>query len=270
MLGLAHGLKYSHRPGRDPPRHQGDEHPDRHQRRGQARRLRPGDDRGRRARRPRRSSQRTVDYSALERTCGSPKGDPRSDIFFLGCVFYQMLTGQLADARDRDQGHARQDAQAELRRIKPLSEHRYAPDPELCRIIEKMMKVDLKARYQTMDEVIDDLEAYEKQGSRRRSRGRGRRLRRSTSRRSSSTRCDDDAQADVGRRRRGRNRRPRPATAAAQRGRGCCPRTSSASRARRRSRTPSARPSRRWAIASSSSATPSAPPSATASSPPTP
>ena len=40
-------------------------------------------------------SQRTVDYSALERTCNSPKGDPRSDIYFLGCVFYQMLTGQL-------------------------------------------------------------------------------------------------------------------------------------------------------------------------------
>ena len=40
-------------------------------------------------------SQRTVDYSALERTCGSPKGDPRSDIYFLGCVFYHMLTGQV-------------------------------------------------------------------------------------------------------------------------------------------------------------------------------
>src|SRR5690349_11046090 len=40
-------------------------------------------------------SQRTVDYSALERTCKSPKGDPRSDIYFLGCVFYQMVTGQL-------------------------------------------------------------------------------------------------------------------------------------------------------------------------------
>src|SRR5262249_40157353 len=31
-------------------------------------------------------NQRTVDYSALERGCKSPKGDPRSDIYFLGCV----------------------------------------------------------------------------------------------------------------------------------------------------------------------------------------
>jgi len=45
--------------------------------------------------RPGVKSQRTVDYSALERTCNSPKGDPRSDIYFLGCVFYQMITGQL-------------------------------------------------------------------------------------------------------------------------------------------------------------------------------
>ena len=42
--------------------------------------------------------------------------------------------------------------------IKPLSEQRHAPDPELSRIIEKMMKVDLSARYQTIEDVIDDLE----------------------------------------------------------------------------------------------------------------
>jgi eukaryotic-like serine/threonine-protein kinase len=36
--------------------------------------------------RPGVKSQRTVDYSALERTCKSPKGDPRSDVYFLGCV----------------------------------------------------------------------------------------------------------------------------------------------------------------------------------------
>jgi CheY-like chemotaxis protein len=45
--------------------------------------------------------------------------------------------------------------------IKPVSEHRYSPDEELCRIIEKMMKMDLKARYQTVDEVVTDLKRFQ-------------------------------------------------------------------------------------------------------------
>ena len=44
--------------------------------------------------------------------------------------------------------------------IKPISEHRYAPDEEIGRIIEKMMKIDLKARYQTMDDVVADLDRF--------------------------------------------------------------------------------------------------------------
>ena len=44
--------------------------------------------------------------------------------------------------------------------IKPITEHRYAPDEEMSRIIEKMMKMDLKARYQTMDDVVADLGRY--------------------------------------------------------------------------------------------------------------
>jgi serine/threonine protein kinase len=104
---------------------------------------------------------RTVDYSALERTCGSEKGDLRSDIFFLGCVYYQMLTGQAAMAETETKDMLAKMLKRSFGAIKPLSDQRYAPDPELCRIVEKMMKVELKARYQTMDEVISDLEAYE-------------------------------------------------------------------------------------------------------------
>ena len=46
MIGLAEGLKYSHRAGRHPPRHQGDQHPDLQLGGRQARRLRPGHHRG--------------------------------------------------------------------------------------------------------------------------------------------------------------------------------------------------------------------------------
>lgn len=106
-------------------------------------------------------NQRTVDYSALERGCNSPKGDPRSDIYFLGCVFYQMLTGQLAMAEVESKDPLAKMLKRSFGAIKPLSDQRHAPDAELTRIIEKMMKVDLKARYQTMSEVRADLEAYQ-------------------------------------------------------------------------------------------------------------
>ena len=105
--------------------------------------------------------QRTVDYSALERTCGSPKGDPRSDIFFLGCVFYQMLTGQLAMPEVESKDMLAKMLKRSFGAIKPLSEQRHAPAEGLTRIIEKMMKMDLKARYQNDGRGRGDLEAYQ-------------------------------------------------------------------------------------------------------------
>jgi tRNA A-37 threonylcarbamoyl transferase component Bud32/CheY-like chemotaxis protein len=105
-------------------------------------------------------SQRTVDYSALERTCKSPKGDPRSDIYFLGCVFYQMLTGQLPMEEAESKDMLKKMLVRSFGAIKPIGDHPYAPDEELAAIIEKMMKIDLKARYQTMDQVVQDLEQY--------------------------------------------------------------------------------------------------------------
>jgi serine/threonine protein kinase/CheY-like chemotaxis protein len=111
--------------------------------------------------------QRTVDYSALERTCGSPKGDKRSDIFFLGCVFYQMLTGQLPLPEVETDDPLKKMLKRGINSIKPLSEQRHAPDNELSEIIEKMMKVDLRLRYNSMNEVVEDLELYmERQSAR--------------------------------------------------------------------------------------------------------
>ena len=106
-------------------------------------------------------SQRTVDYSALERTCKSPKGDPRSDIYFLGCVFYQMVTGQLPMPESESKDMLSKMLKRSFGAIKPLSDHRYAPEEELGRIIEKMMKIDLKARYQNMEDVVAELERFE-------------------------------------------------------------------------------------------------------------
>jgi tRNA A-37 threonylcarbamoyl transferase component Bud32/ActR/RegA family two-component response regulator len=103
---------------------------------------------------------RTVDYATLERTCRSPKGDPRSDIFFLGCVFYHMLTGQPPLPENEAADPLQKMLKRGINSIRPISEHAYAPPPALAAIVEKMMKIDLSARYQSMDEVAADLRAY--------------------------------------------------------------------------------------------------------------
>ncbi len=64
---------------------------------------------------------RTVDYAGLERVTGLKKGDPRSDIFFLGTVFFEMLTGHavLPPTKDRNASMMRQryELDDEVRRL---------------------------------------------------------------------------------------------------------------------------------------------------------
>ena len=109
------------------------------------------------------TSQRTIDYSALERTCLSPKGDPRSDIFFMGCVYYHMLTGQVPLQDSESTDPLKKMLKRGFGAIKPIGEHHHAPPLPLVRIIEKMMKMDLKSRYQNIQQVVADLEDYQVQ-----------------------------------------------------------------------------------------------------------
>ncbi len=50
----------------------------------------------------------TVDYPTLERVTDAPRDDPLSDIYFLGCMYYYMLTGvaPLSEGRDLSTGGA--------------------------------------------------------------------------------------------------------------------------------------------------------------------
>ena len=71
-----------------------------------------------------------------------------------------MITGQLPMEESESKDMLRKMLKRSFGAIKPINEHRYAPDEELCRIIEKMMKIELKARYQSMDAVVVDLGHY--------------------------------------------------------------------------------------------------------------
>lgn len=103
---------------------------------------------------------RAIDYAALERATGVRRDDPRSDIYFVGCILYNMLTGvpPLYETRDR---LLRLSVQR-FHDIKPITDL----EPNLPRlvamVVNKAMELAPERRYGTMREMLIELEAVER------------------------------------------------------------------------------------------------------------
>ena len=103
------------------------------------------------------SVDRTVDYAGLEKATDAPHGDPRSDIFFLGCMAYELLTGRSPlepskSAQTRMSAHRFE----KIERMKP--EEVQAP-PAVFRLIENMMAIDPEKRVQTAAQLVERVRA---------------------------------------------------------------------------------------------------------------
>jgi serine/threonine protein kinase len=103
--------------------------------------------------------QRTVDYAGLEKATGAPKGDPRSDIFFLGNVFHHMLTGEpaLDETKDRQARMLRN----RFENPTPLTGNAAIPR-EVAAVVDRMLAFRPETRYQNYDQVLRDLEDAER------------------------------------------------------------------------------------------------------------
>ena len=101
------------------------------------------------------ANPRTIDYAGLERATNVRKDDTRSDIFFCGCIFYQLLCGKPAIAETRDR--AQRLNKSRYQDIKPIS----SIDPDLplplVRVVNKALEFDPERRYQTPAEMLADL-----------------------------------------------------------------------------------------------------------------
>jgi tRNA A-37 threonylcarbamoyl transferase component Bud32 len=96
---------------------------------------------------------RTVDYAGLEKLTGVKYGDERSDIFFLGCVFYECLTGRppLEMTKDRHMRMSRKRFE-ECLQLKPSD---VEGPPSLFTLSETMMALDPVLRFQTPAQLLD-------------------------------------------------------------------------------------------------------------------
>ena len=98
---------------------------------------------------------RALEYASLERGTNAPDNDPRSDIFFTGAIFYELLCGKSAWARTRDRDERKQ--LSRYTNTPPIQT--ILPDLPTCitSVVGKMMQVNPSDRYQSATEVVYDL-----------------------------------------------------------------------------------------------------------------
>ena len=95
----------------------------------------------------------TVTYMSPEQLRGQ-KVDARADIFSLGVVLYEVIAGTSPFAGDTQ---ADRIAAILEREPAPLASSRPETPPELERIVSKALHKDRDARYQLVDDLLDDL-----------------------------------------------------------------------------------------------------------------
>jgi serine/threonine protein kinase len=87
---------------------------------------------------------RSIDYAGLERFTGVRKNDPQSDLFFVGCMLYQMLSGQppLEETRERMKRLSKQ----RFTDVVPLAVHEPKLPHRVVVLVQRLMALDTKKR----------------------------------------------------------------------------------------------------------------------------
>jgi serine/threonine-protein kinase len=101
----------------------------------------------------------TARYMSPEQARGATV-DARTDIFSLGSVIYEMLTGRVAFG-----GETASDVIAEILKGEPVSPEEFAPEvpAEIARIVGKTLRKDRETRYQSVADLLLDLRDYKQE-----------------------------------------------------------------------------------------------------------
>jgi tetratricopeptide (TPR) repeat protein/predicted Ser/Thr protein kinase len=98
----------------------------------------------------------TMEYMSPEQALAGNL-DQRSDVFSLGLIFYELLTGQTPFRADSALASLIKRTQE---RVVPVSEFDKSVPPELSQIVSRCLERDLTLRYQSAAELLADLELW--------------------------------------------------------------------------------------------------------------
>jgi serine/threonine protein kinase/tetratricopeptide (TPR) repeat protein len=99
----------------------------------------------------------TMEYMSPEQALGKPL-DQRSDIFALGLIFYEMLTGQMPFKADSTIASLIRRTQEQ---VSPAHEHDSAIPKSVSNIVTKCLERTLELRYSTAADLLADLETWQ-------------------------------------------------------------------------------------------------------------
>ena len=101
-------------------------------------------------------TQRAIEYAALERSTHVGRNDKRSDLYFLGAVYYQLLTGiaPLGEIKER----SKRLVADRFKNVKPIRE--VAPYVPRCvaYVVDRAMKFSPEERFQSPTQMLEALD----------------------------------------------------------------------------------------------------------------
>ena len=99
---------------------------------------------------------RSVDYAGLEKITNVSRDDKRSDIYFMGCLLFHMLSGHppLFETRER----MRRMSADRFREIPPITNYVDLPH-RVVSLIKRMMDIDPEKRTQTPTAALRDIDS---------------------------------------------------------------------------------------------------------------
>jgi CheY-like chemotaxis protein len=99
--------------------------------------------------------QQALEYATLEKGSNAPRNDPRSDLFFLGTILYELVTGEPPYARTRDRDERKRFSR--YRDIGPVTAAVPRLPHKLADVIDRCLHTNPELRYQRPAEVAADL-----------------------------------------------------------------------------------------------------------------
>jgi len=100
---------------------------------------------------------RSIDYAGLERTTGVRRNDPRSDIYFLGCMLYHMIAGEppLVETRER----MKRLSAGRFSEVKPITHYVPGLSGRAAFLVSRLMELDANKRIQTPELAVQETES---------------------------------------------------------------------------------------------------------------